>query len=84
MIMSNALTTTEVATEFGTDARTLRKFLRSEERGVGKGARYALPGSKRDLTAMRKRFTAWDEARKAPVQDDAPETPESDITPDED
>lgn len=75
------MTTTEVAVQFETDARTLRKFLRSQDLGVGKGSRYALPSTKRDLNALQKRFTAWDEARKAPITD---ETPESDNTPESD
>jgi hypothetical protein len=63
------MTTTDIATELATDARTLRKFLRSEGRGVGKGSRYALPSTKRDIASMRKRFDAWDAARKAPATD---------------
>lgn len=62
------ITTTELASEFSTTPRELRKFLRSPESGiepVGKGARYALPSGKRDMTALRKRFTAWVEAREA-------------------
>ena len=64
-----SMTTTDLATEFETTPRTLRKFLRSDESGiesVGKGSRYALPSSKREVSALRKRFAAWDEARKAP------------------
>lgn len=71
-----SMTTTDLATEFETTPRTLRKFLRSDESGiesVGKGSRYALPSSKREVGALRKRFTAWDEARKAPVEGEAPE-----------
>jgi hypothetical protein len=81
------MTTTEVAAEFGTDPKTLRKFLRSDASGiekVGKGARYSLPSSKRELTALRKRYAKWDEARTAPNTDEAPTAPESDITPDAD
>lgn len=70
-------TTAEVAEKFETTARTLRKFLRADESGiesVGKGSRYALPSAKREVNALRKRFTAWDEARKAPeVEGEAPE-----------
>lgn len=58
-------TTADIATALDTTPRELRKFLRSEAQGVGKGARYALPSSKRDIAAMNKRFTAWSEA-KAP------------------
>lgn len=60
------LNTTEVATEFGTDARTLRKFLRSPQgtdSTVGKGARWSI--EKRDLRGLRKRFAAWSEVQEA-------------------
>lgn len=74
--MSN--TTSTLATEFETTPRELRKFLRSPESGVeavGKGSRYALPSSKREVAAMRKRFDAWVEAKApAPEGDDAPAT----------
>lgn len=52
-------TTAEIAAEFATTPRTLRKFLRADDRGVGKGSRYALPANARDMKAMRKRFDAW-------------------------
>jgi predicted transcriptional regulator len=67
-----AMTTTEIATAIDTTPRTLRKFLRAEGAGVGKGSRYALPSSKREVESLRKRFTAWEDARKAPLTDDAP------------
>lgn len=86
-------TTTEIASQFGCDTRTLRKFLRSDASGiekVGKGARYALPSSKRDISSLRRKFDNWAEAREAaktdnvpeaPTEDDSPELPESDLTP---
>jgi hypothetical protein len=77
--MMNMMTTSDLATEFATTPRTLRKFLRSPESGiesVGKGSRYALPSSKREVTALRKRFTAWEDARTP----EAPEAPEVDAT----
>lgn len=71
-------TTTTLAAEFETTPRTLRKFLRSDESGiesVGKGSRYALPTAKREVTALRRRFDAWEAARTAPSTDaDAPAT----------
>jgi hypothetical protein len=73
-------TTTELATTFDTTPRELRKFLRSEASGiesVGKGSRYALPSSKRDVTALGKRFTAWSEA-KATKSTDEVEVPADD------
>lgn len=68
-------TTTELATTFETTPRTLRKFLRSEGQGVGKGSRYALPSTKREVNAMKKRFIAWGEAIEAKKV----ETPEVEI-----
>lgn len=62
------MTTTELAADFDTTPRELRKFLRSADSGiesVGKGSRYSLPKGKREVTALRKRFDAWGEARKA-------------------
>lgn len=72
-----AHTTSTLAVEFDTTPRELRKFLRSDAsgvEGVGKGSRYALPGSKREVTALRKRFDAWVEAKAPEVEGDAPET----------
>lgn len=77
-----SMTTTALATEFDTTPRTLRKFLRSNESGiesVGKGSRYALPSSKREVASLRKRFDAW-ELAKAPQVDEAPDAPEVDET----
>ncbi len=65
-----------LATAFDSDARTIRKFLRSPASGidsVGKGSRYSLPGSKREVNALKKRFDAWSEARAPKVTDETPE-----------
>lgn len=80
IIMMN---TTDLAANFETSTRTLRKFLRSDASGiesVGKGARYSLPSSKREVASLRKRFDAWDAARTpAPAPaDDAPDAPDAD------
>lgn len=86
MIDMATLNTTEVATEFGTDARTLRKFLRSPQgtdSTVGKGARWSI--EKRDLRSLRKRFENWSaaqEARKVQAAEaalDTDEVPETDF-----
>lgn len=64
-------TTAELAAELATTPRTLRKFLRSDASGiesVGKGSRYALPSSKREVASLRKRFNEWN----TPATDDAP------------
>ena len=84
--MTATHTTATLADEFETTPRELRKFLRSLDMGVGKGARYSLPASKREVAALRKKFTAWateleaaknarQEAAQAPAEaiDDAPE-----------
>ena len=76
--MTATITTAELAEALETTPRELRKFLRHEGSGVGKGARYALPGTKREINALAKKFAAWDEARKAPVADEVDETTESD------
>jgi hypothetical protein len=76
--MSN--TTTALAASLETTPRTLRKFLRAEGMGVGKGSRYALPSSKREVNALQKRFITWSEARSAAaeVEVEAPEVDEVD------
>lgn len=49
--------------------RTLRKFLRDDmnegKAVVGKGGRYALEMNKREVTAMAKRFKAWEAKQEA-------------------
>lgn len=86
-------TTTELAADFATTPRTLRKFLRSDASGiesVGKGSRYSLPSAKREIASLKKKFAAWETAQAAkkiekdetPVSlekaTDAPETPSLD------
>ena len=74
--MSN--TTTTLAADFDTTPRELRKFLRSEGMGVGKGSRYALPTTKREVNALKKRFDAWAEAKAAKAEPEAEvEAPEA-------
>ena len=60
--MSKTLTPAEFATEVGTDGRTVRKFLRAtmpKESHPGKGARWALPGTAREVTKLKKQFGEW-------------------------
>jgi hypothetical protein len=80
--MMKMMTTTELAADFDTTPRELRKFLRSDASGiesVGKGSRYSLPSTKREVASLRKRFDAWG-AAKAQTE---PEAPEGDDAPDE-
>lgn len=62
--MSN-ITTNELAAELSTTPRVARKFLRSitpREEQPGKGSRWAIDGSKRNLTSLGKQFKVWHEA----------------------
>lgn len=77
-------TTTELATALDTTPRTLRKFLRSEGQGVGKGSRYALPSTKREVNALNKRFTAWREAQEAKKSSNEAPAPEVDAKGEQD
>lgn len=64
--MSTTLTPTELGSEFGTDGRTVRKFLRSitpREEQPGKGSRWAIDGSKRNVTRLQKQFNEWNAAQ---------------------
>lgn len=67
--MTATLTTAEVATALETTPRELRKFLRDEVGKVGKGARYALPGTARELTKIKKQFIAWNAAKAVKVEE---------------
>lgn len=54
------MTPSQVATEFGTDARTMRKFLRSitpKDAQPGKGSRWEI--KKAELRGLRKKFTEF-------------------------
>lgn len=74
-----SMTTTELAANFETTPRTLRKFLRSDASGiasVGKGSRYALPSNARSIAKMKRDFDAWQAARTATPEDETPATDE--------
>lgn len=65
------LSAKEAATELGTDARTLRKFLRKKSGLVGQGQRWEI--DRKDLKALRKEFEDWaggKRERKAPIPTD--------------
>lgn len=51
------LSAKEAATELGTDARTLRKFLRKRSGLVGQGQRWLI--DRKDLPTLKKEFDAW-------------------------
>ena len=63
--MAKTLTPKELAVELGTDARTVRKFLRSSDgldAKVGKGQRWAIEA--RQVRSLRSRFEKWNAIRE--------------------
>ena len=65
----------ELALQFETDARTVRKFLRDVtpvEDHPGKGSRWAIEN--RTIRSLTKKFTEWEAARAAAeaAEDDTP------------
>lgn len=71
---AKTLTVKEAAQQIGTDARTLRKFLRHEvteaggkvgEDTPGKGGRYSLEA--KQMRGLQSRFEAWVEAKQHPT-----------------
>lgn len=51
------LSAKEIAKELETTPRKVRKFLRAQENGVGRGNRYAVTAGQ--VKKMRKSFDAW-------------------------
>lgn len=81
--MAKTLTPKEIAQQFGTNPKTLRKFLRSDAKGKGvespgKGGRWAIPAT--SLKSLQKRFDAWKavQALEAQKRRDALASTESD------
>lgn len=70
--MPKMLTPKEIAAAIDTDARTLRKFLRSIDsvESPGKGGRYAIDA--RRVNSLKKQFNAWIDA-KSPKGDETPD-----------
>lgn len=66
--MAATLTPAEFAEVVKSDGRTVRKFLRSitpKDEQPGKGARWSLPGTKREVTKLQKQFDDWSNAQEA-------------------
>lgn len=88
--MAQTITPAEFAEVVGSDGRTVRKFLRHElpDKAPGKGARWSLPGTKREVASLQKKFDAWkaaqEEARakKAEAETEEVEEIEEDDTED--
>ena len=77
-----AHTTASLAATLETTPRELRKFLRSQAMGVGKGSRYSLDLNARSVATMRKEFAAWSAARAAKIIDDPAPEVDADDAPD--
>lgn len=74
--MANTITPKELAEKLGSDARTVRKFLRSDAKAngtetPGKGSRWEIEA--KSVRSLSKRFQTWNAARVENA-DDAPET----------
>ena len=87
--MSN-ITPTQFAEIVGSDGRTVRKFLRSvtpREEHPGKGSRWSLPGTKREVGKLQKQFNEWNakqlEERAARAAEKAAEAQVDEIDEDE-
>jgi predicted DNA-binding transcriptional regulator YafY len=57
--MARTVTATELADEFNTTPRKVRRFLREQGRGVGQGKRYAMPATKTAMNSLHRKFDAW-------------------------
>src|SRR4051812_44851221 len=58
----------EMARELGTDARTFRKFMRSttpKDEQPGQGKRWQFKGTKKEIDALKKKFSTWNTPRVA-------------------
>lgn len=63
--MPDTFSAKQVAVRIGTDAKTLRKFLRSPASpydAVGQGGRYEFP--KGDLATIKKHFVKWQQGKR--------------------
>lgn len=67
---TKTVTPKEIALEWGTTGKTLRKFLRQDEKvkslAPGKGGRWAIPAT--SLKSLQKRFIAWKAAQALEAQ----------------
>ena len=62
----------QLALQLGTDARTVRKFLRSTRGLVGQGKRWQIEGTKKAIEKITKEFEEWK------TTSTRPSTPETD------
>lgn len=80
--MPNMLSAKEVALKLDTTPRTLRKFLRSDDKvnSPGKGGRYAITA--REVNSLKRRFDAWaaQRAENATIDAESDEGDEGDAS----
>lgn len=60
--MSKVITPTELAEKFGSDGRTVRKFMRSitpRDEQPGKGGRWSIEGTAKNVNKLQKQFNDW-------------------------
>ena len=73
------MNTAEFAQELNTTPRVARKFLRSitpKDDQPGKGSRWDLPSTKREVTKLKKQFDSWKAAQEKANDEDADSTDE--------
>jgi hypothetical protein len=82
--MAKTMSPTEIAVEFDSTGREVRKFLRSitaKDAQPGKGSRWAVPANANQLKKLRKQFDEWALAKAEKAAEDA--TEDADETTDE-
>lgn len=90
MNMTKIMTPAEFAVEVDSDGRTVRKFLRSitpKDEQPGKGSRWSLPGTAKDVNRLKKQFADWNAkmlAEKAERAEKAAEDAAAEIEENED
>ena len=65
--MATTMTPAQFAETVKSDGRTVRKFLRSitpKDEQPGKGSRWELPGTKREMGKLQKQFADWTAAQE--------------------
>lgn len=72
--MAKTMSPTEIAVEFDSTGREVRKFLRSitaKDEQPGKGSRWAVPANANQLKKLRKQFDEWALAKAEKAAEDA-------------
>lgn len=72
--MAKVMTPTEIAVEFDSTGREVRKFLRSitpKDEHPGKGSRWAVEANATQLKKLRKQFDEWTAAKAEKAAEEA-------------